>query len=79
MYYSPAEEEIRLKAYFHLAARDMNLTKQIYIIKELLEHCSFLFFRIQFYILHIYLRHKSGHSKVVLSKNIVVGHTCIAM
>jgi hypothetical protein len=29
MCYSPAEEEIRLRAYFHPAAGDMNLTKQI--------------------------------------------------
>jgi hypothetical protein len=27
--YSPAEEEIRLRAYFRPAAGDMNLTKQI--------------------------------------------------
>jgi hypothetical protein len=37
MCYSPAEEEIRLRAYFHPAAEDMNLTKQIYISKEPLE------------------------------------------
>ena len=40
MCYSPAEEEIRLRAYFHPAAGEMNLTKQIYIRKEPLERCS---------------------------------------
>ena len=40
MYYSPAEEEIKLRAYFHPAAGDINLTKQIYIKEEPLERCS---------------------------------------
>ena len=40
MYYSPAEEEIRLRAYFRPAAGDINLTKQIYMRKEPLEQCS---------------------------------------
>jgi hypothetical protein len=32
-----AEEEIRLRAYFHPAAGEINLTKKIYISKEPLE------------------------------------------
>jgi hypothetical protein len=33
--YSPAEEEIKLRAYFCPAAGEINLTKQMYIRKSL--------------------------------------------
>jgi hypothetical protein len=41
--------------------------------------CLFFFFGIHFYIPHVYLGHRSGHPKVVLSKNIVVGRACAAV
>ena len=40
MCYSPAEEEIRLRAYFRPTAGDISLTKQVWIRKEPLERCS---------------------------------------
>ena len=40
MCYSPAEKEIRLRAYFRSTAEDISLTKQVWIRKEPLEQCS---------------------------------------
>ena len=76
---SPCEADERRVCHmiFYTASAHSYVTNSV--PRSLTRLFFFFFFGIQFYILHVYLRHRSGHPKVVLSKNIEVGRTCTAV